>query len=187
VPVLKQLFKSQHFFNEEAHGVIIKSPFDFIYNFINETELVLDEEILGTVIFFGGLLGQRLFEPPDVAGWQRDHTWINASTLGGRWQALEFYTYHIFTNFPEALRNFAINQSGNSLDPYLITQVIVDKIMGKKFHTPEDYTIATDIFKGEIPQNYYDDQIWNLSWDTVPGQVATLLIHLSKAPELQLK
>ena len=36
-PVLSQLFKSQHFFDENAIGVIIKSPFDIYLNFINET------------------------------------------------------------------------------------------------------------------------------------------------------
>jgi len=187
VPVLKQLFKSQHFFNEESYGVIVKSPFDFVYNFITETEMSYDDEIIRNIIYIAGLLGQRLFDPVDVAGWQRDHTWINSSTLGGRWQALEYYIYYIFTTFPEELRTMAINLSGDSRDPAFITEVIVDRIMGKEFYTTEDYQIATDIFKGEIPQNYYDDLIWNLGWDTAPGQIATLLIHLTKAPELQLK
>lgn len=186
-PVLKQLFKSEHFFNEEAHGVIIKSPIDFAFNFIKETELSFNDEILGTILYFAGLLGQSLLDPPDVAGWQRDQTWINTSTLPGRWLTLEYYLYTIYTEDPESLRNLAKNLSNNSIDPYLITQVIVDRIMGKEFHTPEDYDIATDVFKGEIPQNYYDEGLWNLDWDTAPGQVVTLLIHLTKAPELQLK
>lgn len=187
VPVLKQLFKSEHFFNEEAQGVIIKSPFDFIYNFIKETDLSFNEEILDAIIYFTDTLGQNIFEPPDVAGWQRDQEWINTSTLPGRWLSLEYYIYNEYLNNPEGLRTLAKNLSNNSIDPYYITQVITNKIMAKEFYTPEDYDIATDVFKGEIPQNYYDQGLWNLDWETAPGQIATLLIHLAKAPELQLK
>jgi len=36
-PVLSQLFKSEHFFDEDAIGVIIKSPYDVYFNFLKET------------------------------------------------------------------------------------------------------------------------------------------------------
>ena len=38
-PVLRQLFKSEHFFDDDAVGVIIKSPFDLYFNLIKELGL----------------------------------------------------------------------------------------------------------------------------------------------------
>src|SRR5690606_16433345 len=71
-PVLDQLFKSQHFFDEEAIGVIIKSPFDVFLNLINETNFAYDDSIIRQVVENSRLLGQELFNPFDVNGWQRN-------------------------------------------------------------------------------------------------------------------
>jgi hypothetical protein len=72
-------------------------------------------------------------------------------------------------------------------DPALITQLIVDHFITQGLQTAADYTIATDVFKDQIPQNYFDNNLWNLSWDTVPYQVIVLLFHIIKLPEFQLK
>ncbi|MDX1769746.1 MAG: DUF1800 family protein, partial [Arenibacter troitsensis] len=71
-PVLRQLFKSQHFFDDEAIGVIIKSPFDLYLNITKETGFEYDNTTIGSAINYSGMLGQDLFDPFDVAGWQRN-------------------------------------------------------------------------------------------------------------------
>ena len=59
--------------------------------------------------------------------------------------------------------------------------------MSKRLFTIEDYEIATDIFKWGIPQNYYDEGLWNLNWTEAPIQVFLLLRHIATIPEFQLK
>lgn len=187
-PMLKQLFKSEHFFDEKALGVIIKSPFDLILNFINESGFPYNNDLVEAVLYFAGTLGQILYQPPDVSGWQRDEDWISTSTLTGRWQSFEYYLWTIYSNDQEeTFRDLAINLTNNSNDPAYITQVIVDYFNSKELFTTSDYAAATDIFKWNIPQNYYDDGLWNLSWNEAPFQVYLLLLHLSKMPEFQLK
>ncbi len=186
-PMLKQLFKSEHFFNERALGVIVKSPFDNLFGLTLETEITLNDAIVDGLIYYAAVLGQTMYEPVDVAGWQGDHDWISTSSLTGRWQVAELLMFYIVANFPEDLRNLAINLSGDSNDPEFITTVIVDRLLSKEFYTAADYDVAISVFKGDIPQGYYDDGTWNLYWDTAPGQVGALLIHLAKAPEFQLK
>ena len=135
-----------------------------------------------------GSLGQVLYQPPDVAGWQRDEDWVNTSTLTGRWQLFEIYLATLFYNGEEeTFRDLAINLTNNSNDPAFITQVIVDYFNSKELFTTSDYAAATDIFKWTIPQNYYDDGLWNLGWSEAPFQVYLLLVYLSKMPEFQLK
>ncbi|MFC7357769.1 DUF1800 family protein [Jejudonia soesokkakensis] len=188
IPVLKQLFKSEHFYDEKALGVIIKSPYDVINTYINEASFLYNDEILEGIIYFAGLIGQTIFDPPDVSGWQRDETWINGSTLTGRWQLLEFYNYYLFENGENfTFADFAREVSNDSNDPAYITQTIIEHFTSKELHTASDYTVATDIFKWEVPQNYYDNGTWSLSWDSAPYQVILLLNHLARIPEFQLK
>jgi len=188
VPVLKLLFKSEHFFNERALGVIIKSPYDVILGFIKETEFFYDDELADGLVYYTELVGQELYDPPDVSGWQGDESWINSSTLIGRWQLLELYLAYLYDNDSgTSFIDLARNLSSDSNDPYYITEVVIDHFMSKKLFTIEDYEVATDIFKWDIPQNYYDEGLWNLSWAQAPIQVFLLLRHIATIPEFQLK
>ena len=188
VPVIKQLFKSEHFFDERALGVSIKSPIDIIFQFVNETAFPYNNDLMEAFVYYSGILGQQLFDPPDVAGWQGDQDWISTSTLTGRWELFKAYLFLLFDNgLTELFRNFAKDLSNDSIDPVYITQVIVDFLNAKPLFTTSDYEVATDIFKWEIPQNYYDEGLWNLDWEEAPYQVLLLLVHISTIPEFQLK
>jgi len=186
-PVFKQLLKSEHFFNEFSIGTVVRSPYDYTNTFYRETGFTLTQEIKDNTVYFNFEVGQLIFDPVDVAGWQGNHDWINSSTLIGRWNSLQYYIWTIFDTTPEDLRTFAIDLCGTSTDPAFITQKIVDFLSSNGFQTQTDYDTATVIFKWEVPQNYYDNNLWNLQWDSAPLQVVVLLLHLIKQPELQLK
>lgn len=187
-PVLKQLFKSAHFFDERAQGVVIKSPVDLMFSFVNESTFYYDNPIMAAFLYYASLMGQTVYNPPDVSGWQRDESWINTSTLTTRWQLLQLYVDYLLNNgFELSLTDLAKDLTNNSNDPEFITQVMVDHFTARGFHSPEDYVIATDIFKWEVPQNYYDTGQWNLDWTSAPLQVSLLLKHLARMPEFQLK
>lgn len=188
VPVLKQLFKSEHFFDEYAVGVVIKSPYDVILNFMKETDFYYNDNILNTLIYYCEVVGQDMYNPVDVAGWQRDETWINSSTLIARWALVdEFIDYLDQTGHDNVFVILAKDLTNNSNDPYFITKTLVDHFMSKELYTLTDYDIATDIFKWEVPQNHYDEGIWNLDAETAAYQVSILLKHIARMPEFQLK
>lgn len=188
-PVLRQLFKSEHFFDERSFGVVIKSPLDVIFNFINETNFFYNEEVIDAMLYYAGLMGQEIFDPPDVSGWQRDETWINSSTLTGRWEIMDIYLHYLFYNQGLQLEfaDFAKQLTNNSNDPDFITRTLVNHFMCKELHTQTDYDDATVVFKWDVPQNYYDTGAWNLDWESGPLQVLLLLRHIVKMPEFQLK
>ncbi len=187
-PVLKQLFKSEHFFDERAVGVIVKSPFDTIFGFVKETDFFYDNDIMEAFLYYSGLMGQEIFDPPDVSGWQRDEEWISTSTLTGRWQLMELYVTFLLQNGYElTLTDLAKDLTNTSNDPEYITRVLVDHFVPKELYTATDYDIATDIFKWDVPQNYYDNGLWNLDWPSAPLQVSLLLNHIARMPEFQLK
>ncbi|GER58472.1 DUF1800 domain-containing protein [Patiriisocius marinus] len=187
-PMFKQLFKSEHFFDDRAIGVIIKSPFDVVFTYLNESNFFYDDTMMGAINYYAGLIGQELYDPPDVSGWQRDETWINSSTLTGRWQMMEFLHNYLYDQGLEAsFIDIARDLSSDSNDPFVITTAIVDFFNAKELFTTTDYDIATSVLKWEVPQNYYDDGLWNLNWDSAPYQVYLLLIHMMRMPEFQLK
>ena len=78
------------------------------------------------------------------------------------------------------------NLIGESNNPTEVTTKIVDYFLPNGLQTVDAYLEATEVFKWEVPENYYDQELWDLTWNTVPAQVAVLLAHLSKIPEFQL-
>ncbi|WP_445383307.1 DUF1800 domain-containing protein [Robiginitalea sp. IMCC43444] len=199
-PVLSQLFKSQHFFDDDAIGVIIKSPFDIYLNFINETNFTFDDTNLSFAIESSRLLGQELFDPVDVAGWQRDRSWINTNFMIGRWLTSEVMIQGFFADNAEQFRTLAMDAVGpadsSTSNPETVVRALVDKFLPKGLLTAQDFENAMDVFKIEdIPENYYGSDyiagglgLWILSISPeVPQQVFLLLMHLSRQPEFQLK
>ena len=199
-PVLAQLFKSQHFFDDEAIGVIIKSPFDVYFNFIKETNFSYTDTTVETAINYSGLLGQEMFDPVDVAGWQRDRQWINTNFMIGRWLTMEALVNDFYQDDAEQFRTFAMAAVGpensNTSNPEIVVQAIVDKITPKGMYTQQEFDNCMSAFLIEdVPMEYYSpdyhpggNSTWVLSiYPSVPLQVQLLLRHLTRQPEFQLK
>lgn len=199
-PVLSQLFRSEHFFDEEAIGVIIKSPFDMYLNLYNETGFSYDDTNVNFSIDASSMLGQTLFDPFDVAGWQRDRTWINTNFIIGRWLTMEVVLENFYQNNPEQFRTLAMDAVGpgdsNTSNPETVVRAIVEKFTPKGLLTDQDFENAMSVFKIEdVPENYYGSDyipgglgLWMLAVSAeVPSQVFLLLMHLSRQPEFQLK
>lgn len=194
-PVLSQLFKSEHFFDDEAIGVIIKSPFDFYFNVLKETSFSYDATTVASLINYSGLLSQRLFDPFDVAGWQRDRSWINTNFMIGRWLTIETIMEDFYTNDNEQFRAFALELTGNdgltSNDPDLIARPIIDFLLPKGLLNEGEYEKAFAIFRADVDDTYYQGGAtasWTLAiWPQAPFQVQLLLQYIVRQPEFQLK
>lgn len=187
-PVLRTLFKSEHFFDEANIGVLVKSPLEHELTFIREGgfEIAWTDEWLSGLIYLAGELGQNLFNPVDVAGWQGNRIWVNSNTITGRWQVSRYLIFLLYQNYPAQFTNFARTLSNNSKDAEFITELIVNHFLSNGLQTPEEYDRAFISFQAEIPVHYFEDGSWSLAWETAPAQVALLLDHLIRRPEFQL-
>jgi uncharacterized protein (DUF1800 family) len=186
LPVYKQLFKSEHFFDEYVMGVYIKSPLDIMVGFFLDSDLPYNEQVVDFILYGAAQQGQSIFNPVDVAGWPGNRAWIDSNALTGRWQYFDAFVFYAYQNLPQNLVSLAQALSNDSNDPYLVTQTIVDFFVPNGLFAPEDYDRATAVFKWEVPQNYYDNGEWNLYWETAPAQVALLMQYISRLPEYQL-
>jgi len=194
LPVYHQLFSSEHFFDEHHISTIVKSPADTIVTFSKEFGFDInitlpddpDTSWRQIIYYVMQSQGQALFSPTDVAGWQGNRAWLNSNNLTSRWQVMDSLTYFAWANYPDLLRDLAIELSDNSNDPTAITFAIVDYFCPKGLQTSSAYDTAVDVFKWEIPQNYFDNGQWNLTWDEAILQTAFLIQHISRLPEFQL-
>ena len=77
-PVMRELFSSELFFSAEARHAIIKSPLELVLGACRALEVRPNLKEVNRVC---GQLGQSIFEPPTVKGWEGGRLWINSASL----------------------------------------------------------------------------------------------------------
>jgi uncharacterized protein (DUF1800 family) len=93
-PVLNVLLQSAHFMDEEAIGAQIKSPATMVVGLLQEVLFETPPDNLFLFLDrFAVFMQQRILYPPNVAGWEEHHTWLNTTTLPLRWLVSEFLIY----------------------------------------------------------------------------------------------
>src|SRR5690606_13383882 len=76
--VLEELFQSELFYSPQYRHCIIKSPLEFVLGSQRALEV---RPNWGATVRILAQLGQDIFEPPSVKGWEGGHNWINSATL----------------------------------------------------------------------------------------------------------
>jgi uncharacterized protein (DUF1800 family) len=77
--LMKNIFTSDWFYEERNIGNKIKSPIELLVGIRRMLPMQLDNDKIQ--LLFENALGQILFYPPNVAGWQGGKAWIDSSTL----------------------------------------------------------------------------------------------------------
>ncbi len=80
-PLLRTIFRSELFYSARAVRTQIKSPAQMV---IGSARLLGVEQDPKLLAFGMRLLGQELFAPPNVKGWDGGEAWINTNTLSMR-------------------------------------------------------------------------------------------------------
>jgi uncharacterized protein (DUF1800 family) len=89
-PLLREIFLSKEFYVEASIRSQIKSPIQFLIALLKQLEI--DSPPVGFPIMAEQQLGQILFMPPNVAGWDWGQAWINTNTLLTRYNLAGFLT-----------------------------------------------------------------------------------------------
>jgi uncharacterized protein (DUF1800 family) len=83
--VVEAILRSPEFSSDTAYRALIKSPTELV---VGALRVLGAESVPPQVVQAMRLLGQELFDPPNVAGWFGNRSWINAATLLGRFNVL---------------------------------------------------------------------------------------------------
>jgi hypothetical protein len=90
--VVGTILRSRHFFSEHAYRRRIKGPAEFVVGMLRSLEAELDGMAVPLAALLDGL-GQTLFAPPNVKGWDGGRAWLNSATLLTRhnlaWKVLQ--------------------------------------------------------------------------------------------------
>ncbi len=192
LPMLRALFKSEHFFDEKTMRSQIKMPLESLLSLIRQTAVAFPDWTTGEVkwndfAYWAYELNQEIFNPPNVAGWPGHRTWINENTLGKRWGFCEAVLNYVGGEeaHRETLRQMAIDLTASSKNAYIVTAAIVEHVLGQELDTIH-FEAAVMAFKEGVPENYFIDGSWDLTWNEAPFQVLNLLRYLVRLPEFQL-
>jgi uncharacterized protein (DUF1800 family) len=108
-PVLEQLLTSEHFFDENLIGAMIKSPADFVLNSIRSFNLTPVLEGTSSSIVYPERhdpiiammhLSQWLMYHPSVQGWTLGRSWISSATTPLRIRYSKYWVEPISTSLP---------------------------------------------------------------------------------------
>ena len=82
-PLLTTIFLSRDFYSEATYGAHIKGPVEHVITLLNQLGV---EDVPGIPDFNSTTiaLGQRLLNPPSVAGWAQGQSWITPALLQER-------------------------------------------------------------------------------------------------------
>ncbi|MCB1071156.1 MAG: DUF1800 domain-containing protein [Kiritimatiellae bacterium] len=84
-PALKAIFLSRAFYAERAYRTQVKSPVQWLIGTLRYLEAPLPDPGMTQRLLTA--LGQDLFEPPNVKGWDGGITWITTASLAQRYEA----------------------------------------------------------------------------------------------------
>ena len=186
LPVLDQLFKSAHFFEDANVGTLVKSPMELFIGYLRQGNFGEFENHVNWGFWAAARMGQYLGHPTDVAGWKGDRAWIDSNRITLRWEFLDGYAWGVHNASEETYPAFGKMLTNNSSDPEVISRAMIDYFIPRGLVSEDAYATAVDVLKWDVPSNYYDDGTWSLDWGTASHQMLLLLRHIGRMPEFQL-
>lgn len=214
LPVLKQLFNSEHFFDAANRGVYIKSPFDLVAGTLN----TFNVNTVGNSIdnqyriwsYFNDTIGlgmeQQMGTVENVSGWNAYYQvpayhqyWINANTIQKRFDFLQ----KLFNGYTQNGTAIKINVilfaqlfgAATAADPDLLVAACTKYLLPVDLSPEKKDSIKTLSLLGGQTQNYYWTNAWNdyladpnstAKKGIVETRLKTLLSELCQSAEFQL-
>jgi uncharacterized protein (DUF1800 family) len=194
-PVLREIFSSREFYSDAAMRNQIKSPIQYL---IQSTRL-LAAELPAAPVAQNAMrqMGQILFAPPNVKGWDGGKAWVNTATLLFR------YNFANYLINGDAMRpgTDPSKQKGADMgfrrgpafadiprrDPIDVRKVIPAELRGKP--TELVAHLSTRLFQAPVPENEREAFLQYLKArepDAGDGTMRGLLHLMMSTPQFQL-
>lgn len=209
-PALRALLSSEHFYDENAIGCMIKSPVDFIASVVKPFEVPFPFNLNQKYALWfslhqlGAVLQQDVFTPPDVAGWKAYYqepvfyrNWINSVTISVRRAVSDGMAVGQIEVFDrkwgiDVLK--VVDAIPNALDPNIMISELVDLVMPWPL-TAEQHVYLKDTLIPGLPDFEwtveYGQYLNNPQDDAirmgVENRLRAFFIALLGLPEFQLQ
>jgi uncharacterized protein (DUF1800 family) len=195
-PVLREIFSSAEFFSKNAMHSRIKSPIEFLI----QTAKFLEGDLPPSRVVQNAMvqMGQLLFAPPNVKGWDGGRTWISPSTLLFRYN----FAGYLVNGDPPVAPNIAqqktpgpssADQPHPAPPPAPRRQPInVNRIAPPELRKNADALVThlvTRVFQRPLPREHLDifkQFLFSQKLDTSDRTIRALLHLMMSTPEFQL-
>ncbi|CAI8273814.1 MAG: Uncharacterised protein [Opitutia bacterium UBA7350] len=87
--LIQTFFQSRLFFHPVYRGNLIKSPIQFYLGLCQDLRIDVTP-FAGRTLHSMRTMGQNFYNPPNVRGWLYGQNWINATTISGRRQLVDY-------------------------------------------------------------------------------------------------
>ncbi len=180
LPVYKQLFTSNLFFDENYIGCQIKSPVEFIIGLEKMLDYDFDNLGNGKSRTYLNSLEQILYDPPNVSGWKGYRTWINTNTYPLRIK----YATEILNNLTtsQLVENFSKLGTYQNFDNFLTD--FLNYVLPKEISTQRKTEIR-NILLGNLSENEWINK-YNNKESQIGEKLRNALLRIIVAPDFQL-
>jgi uncharacterized protein (DUF1800 family) len=152
--VLKALFKHPVFMNEKSFHAKIKSPAELVVGTVKTLQVKnLDNDLTATM----SRMGQSLFEPPSVKGWDGGRAWISTNTMMERF------------NFASRITQ----QKFDAMEGYISPSQLVANQGLTNARTMVDYFVNL-LLDGDMPEPAKTDLVKYVSSDYAGKSIAAI-------------
>ncbi len=208
-PVVSALLSSAHFFDEQVAGAHIKSPVELTIGYVIELGTTPRDRFFNTLNRATETMQQALLSPPNVAGWEGHHSWLNTNTFPARWNGLDQLNRFISNTDAGPYRTLA-EQLHDPSDPNAAFALPV-ALAEYLFSVPLDLLevpVSNEPFAGDLDNFPIPDEVengpayaynlaklfladtpwyeWDLNANNAVGRIANYLQALRFLPEFQL-
>jgi uncharacterized protein (DUF1800 family) len=209
LPVLDQLFKSEHFYDVSLRGTLIRNPLEFLFGIFNATQtvpnfdLTTDSEMYLTMYWLAETMGLAYATPPSVAGWTAYYQapafsklWINSTHIKTRFDVSAGIT--VYTGIPVGSNSIKVNALGflDALsmpsDAPTVIDDMCDVFCPKPVGSAQKQSLKLILtnglpdFEWTIQYSEYQSNIGNTTYsDPVKQRVEFVLSSLFRMPEFQ--
>jgi uncharacterized protein (DUF1800 family) len=212
-PVLKQLFRSDHFFDSVIRGAQIKSPIDFVIGLQREFDVqfaaqenyAVNYSMYTMMAEQMSLMGQTYTLPPNVSGWPAYYQapgfyelWINTSTYPAR---NEFSNTMVNFGYNRENRFFAVDvvAFAKSLSKPQDPNSLIEESLALLYSTSISAASKQILKKNTLLSGQEQDHYWTDAWQeyiaasddqtkrsTVEIRLKALYQFIVNSPEYQL-
>ena len=202
--VLEELLKSDHFFQANHIGAVIKSPLDFVAGMARESAVTMPD--INTKLFEHYVelrynyheaavgMQQALGDPPNVSGWPAYYQtplyyelWVNSDTLPKRNKFVKSALNYGFTAYIDHVK-FA-DQFSSVASPGQFIDDVVDCLYSVGISQTTKDKIKKDTLLSGQAQDYYWTNAWN-DFDNNRGdqvKAYTVIIRIKAMLELLMQ
>lgn len=170
---LKELFTHPQFFKSENFGSRIKSPIELIVGMQRQLRVNIKNQ--DSLMYLQRLMGQMLFDPPNVAGWPDGKDWVDSATLMFRMGLPELvFKAAIIQQYPEVSFDdndkFKMTGRLRKLEAEVDLPQLQRDLSGKDFSKLARFLLQTPL---KVPP-------------ASPAQLVDQIVLLTSKPEYQL-